>query len=222
MTPREQQPQRGGLPYAFSAYLIWGFFPIYFKMLHGLAALDILAYRILWSVPVAFVILHFRKQWGEFFAAITDSKARRTMMLSSVLISTNWLVYLWAINANQVLATSIGYYLNPLVNVLLGRLFLGERLTRIQAVAVCIAVAGVSVLLANALDTLWISLTLAFSFGGYGLVRKMSPAGSVPGLSVELCLLAPFALAVAIWSATSAAQPMPRPKPMRCWRWAGY
>jgi chloramphenicol-sensitive protein RarD len=199
-------PQPSGLPFAFTAYLLWGFFPVYFKLLHTVAALDVLAFRILWSVPVAFIILYFRKQWGEFRTAITDGKTRKTLMLSSALISINWLVYIWAINEGQILATSIGYYLNPLVNVLLGRLFLGERLSRIQGIAVCVAIVGVSVLLVNALDTLWISLILAFSFGGYGLVRKMSPAGSVPGLSVELCLMAPLAAAVAIFSATTAPQ----------------
>ena len=122
-----QQPQGSGLPYAFSAYLIWGFLPVYFKLLTGIAAFEILAHRIVWSVPIVFAILYFRRQWGEFVAALGNPAVRRLLLVSSVLIAVNWLVYMWAITADKVLATSIGYYLNPLVNVLLGRLFLGER-----------------------------------------------------------------------------------------------
>lgn len=194
------QPQGSGLPYAFSAYLIWGFLPVYFKLLTGIAALEILAFRIVWSVPLVFAILYFRSQWGEFTAALRNPAVRRLLMLSSVLIAVNWLVYVWAISAERVLATSIGYYLNPLVNVLLGRLFLGERLTRLQGVAVAIAALAVAVLMSGALETVWISLTLAFSFGTYGLVRKMVPAGSVPGLAIEMTLLGPLALLVCVWS----------------------
>ncbi|HMS19212.1 MAG TPA: EamA family transporter RarD [Sphingorhabdus sp.] len=203
-TANQRTPQGGGLPYAFSAYLIWGFLPVYFKLLAGVPALDILAFRIVWSVPVVFIILYFRSQWGEFTAAIANPKARRAMMLSAVLIAINWLVYVWAITTDRVLATSIGYYLNPLVNVLLGRLFLGERLTKLQGWAVAVAGMGVAILLAGSLETVWISLTLAFSFGTYGLVRKTAPTGSVPGLAVEMCLLGPIALAVCIWSVSQA------------------
>ena len=194
-----QQPQGSGLPYAFSAYFIWGFLPVYFKLLTAVPALDILAFRIVWSVPMVFGILYFRKQWGEFTAAITNPVARRAMMLSAVLIAVNWLAYVWAITNDRILATSIGYYLNPLVNVLLGRLFLGERLTKLQGWAVAIAALAVAVLMSGTLETVWISLTLAFSFGTYGLVRKMAPTGSVPGLAVEMCLLGPVALAICIW-----------------------
>lgn len=205
MTPANpQQPQSGGLPFAFGAYLIWAFLPVYFKLLTHVPAIDILAYRIVWSVPVVFIILYFRKQWGEFIAAIANPKARRAMMLSAVLIAINWLVYVWAITNEKVLATSIGYYLNPLVNVLLGRLFLGERLTRLQGWAVAIAALAVAILLAGSFETVWISLSLAFSFGTYGLVRKTAPTGSVPGLAAELCLLGPVALAVYIWSLSLA------------------
>ena len=207
MNTQTQQPQGSGLPFAVGAYLIWGFFPIYFKLLHHVAPLEMLSYRILWSVPVVFIILCFRDQWGEFKAAITSPKAVRTMALSSLLISINWLVYVWAIFENYVLATAIGYYLNPLVNVLLGRIFLGERLTRMQGAAVAVAGCAVVILLTRALDTAWISLVLAFSFGGYGLVRKMAPTGSVPGLAVELCLMGPIAAGFVFWF--RATNPVP-------------
>ena len=199
-TAEPQQPQGSGLPYAFSAYFIWGFLPVYFKLLSSVPALDILAFRIIWSVPMVFGILYFRKQWGEFVAAISNPVARRAMMLSAVLIAVNWLVYVWAITNDRILATSIGYYLNPLVNVLLGRIFLGERLTKLQGWAVAIAGLAVVVLMSGTLETVWISLTLAFSFGTYGLVRKMAPTGSVPGLAVEMCLLGPIALVICVCS----------------------
>lgn len=205
MTPANpQQPHGSGLPFAFSAYLMWGFLPVFFKLLTHVPAVDILAFRIVWSVPVVFIILYFRRQWTEFIAAISNPKARRAMMLSAVLIAINWLVYVWAITNERVLATSIGYYLNPLINVLLGRLFLGERLTKLQGWAVAIAALAVAILLAGSFETVWISLSLAFSFGTYGLVRKTAPTGSVPGLAVELCLLGPIALAVCIWSVAQA------------------
>lgn len=199
--------QGSGLPFALTAYVWWGFIPLYFALMKNVAALDILAHRVVWSVPVAFAILWLRGQWREFRQTLANPVARRTMALSSLLISANWLIYLWAIIEGHVLATSIGYYLNPLVNVLLGRLVLGERLTRLQAVAVAVAMLAVSVLLLNALDTLWISLSLALSFSGYGLVRKMAPAGAVPGLAVELCILGPVALAYVGWTLYAGVGP---------------
>jgi chloramphenicol-sensitive protein RarD len=199
VTPPKHQETGSGLPFALGAYLLWGILPVYIKLLSGANAFEVLAHRILWSMPVVLVILLVRKQWGEYGNALTSWTSLRTMLLSSVLISANWGVYMWAIFGGHVMATSIGYYLNPLVNVLLGRIFLGERLTRFQGVAVAIAACGVSVLAFAALDTLWISLWLACSFGGYGLVRKMAPVGSVPGLGVEVTLLSPFALVAAIW-----------------------
>ncbi len=200
MNPPKQTPPPSGLPFAISAYVIWGFFPVYFAALKGVAALDIMTHRIVWSVPIIFIILYFRKQMAEFNAAITSPSALRTMLLSSVFIATNWLVYVWAITEGHVLASSIGYYLNPLVNALLGRVFLKEKISRLQAVAVGLAMLGVVSLAATALDTLWISMTLAFSFGGYGLVRKMAATGAVPGLAVELCLMAPLSLAYMLWT----------------------
>jgi chloramphenicol-sensitive protein RarD len=114
----------------------------------------------------------FRRQIGEYLAALKDWRVLRMLLISAVLIALNWLVYIYSIFTDHVLAASLGYYLNPLVNVMLGMIFLGERLSRLQAVAVVIAGIGVAILLAGALDTLWISLTLAFSFGTYGLIRK--------------------------------------------------
>lgn len=193
-----EDAQRGGLPYALGAYFLWGFLPLYMKLLHVLAPLAVLSHRILWSLPVVMAIMLARGQWTEFRAALSNRRAMLTMLASSTLISVNWLIYIYAIFDDHVLAASLGYYLNPLVNVLLGRLFLGERLTRLQGLAAAVAFAGVSILLFEARDTLWISLSLAVSFGLYGLVRKVAPLGSVPGLAMEVSLLSPLALAGAI------------------------
>jgi chloramphenicol-sensitive protein RarD len=190
---------QGGLPYALGAYAIWGFVPLFFKLLTTVPPVEVLAQRIVWSLPLCFLIMAFRRQIGEYLSALKDWRALRLLLASSVLIAVNWLVYIFAIFTDHVLAASLGYYLNPLVNVLLGMIFLGERLSRLQAVAVAVAGVGVAILLAGALDTLWISLMLALSFGTYGLIRKIAPVGSLPGLAIETTLLLPLSLAVAFY-----------------------
>ena len=190
---------RGGLPYALAAYTIWGFVPLFFKLLESVPAVEVLAQRIIWSLPLCFLIMVFRRQITGYLAALRDPRVLRMLLASALLIAVNWLVYIFAIFTGHVLAASLGYYLNPLINVMLGMLFLGERLGRLQLVAVVIAGIGVAILLAGALDTLWISLTLALSFGFYGLIRKIVPVGSLPGLAIETTLLMPLALAVSGW-----------------------
>lgn len=195
--PAPAGSHEGGLPYALAAYGIWGFVPLFFKLLSSVPPVEVLAQRILWSLPLCFLIMAFRRQIGEYLAVLRDWKVLRLLLASSVLIAVNWLVYIYAIFTDHVLAASLGYYLNPLVNVMLGMVFLGERLSRMQMLAVVIAGVGVAILLAGALDTLWISLTLAFTFGIYGLLRKIAPVGSLPGLSVETTVLLLPSLAVA-------------------------
>lgn len=195
--PAPAGSHEGGLPYALAAYGIWGFVPLFFKLMSSVPPVEVLAQRILWSLPLCFLIMAFRRQIGEYLAVLRDWKVLRLLLASSVLIAVNWLVYIYAIFTDHVLAASLGYYLNPLVNVMLGMVFLGERLSRMQMLAVVIAGVGVAILLAGALDTLWISLTLAFTFGIYGLLRKIAPVGSLPGLSVETTVLLLPSLAVA-------------------------
>lgn len=197
--PAPAGSNQGGLPYALGAYAIWGFVPLFFKLLTTVPPVEVLAQRIVWSLPLCFLIMAFRRQIGEYFSALKDWRALRLLLASSVLIAVNWLVYIFAIFTDHVLAASLGYYLNPLINVLLGMIFLGERLSRLQAVAVAIAGVGVAILLAGALDTLWISLTLAVTFGTYGLIRKVAPVGSLPGLAIETTLLLPLSLAAAAY-----------------------
>ena len=191
--------EQGGLPYALGAYAIWGFVPLFFKLLTSVPPVEVLAQRIVWSLPLCFVIMAFRRQIGDYLAGLKDWRTLRMLLASSLLIAVNWLVYIFAVFTDHVLAASLGYYLNPLVNVVLGMVFLGERLSRLQALAVAIAGIGVAILLAGALDTLWISLTLALSFGTYGLIRKTAPVGSLPGLAIETTLLLPISLAAAAY-----------------------
>ncbi len=192
---------RGGLAAAFGAYFIWGFLPVFFKQLGDVPAVEIISHRVIWAVPLLLLIMAFRRQLTEYWRAISSWSTLRWMLVSAALMSSNWLLYVWAVNSGQILAASLGYFLNPLLNILLGTVFLGEKLNRTQWVAVGIATLGVAVLAVGALGTLWISLSLAGSFAIYGLIRKMAPVGSVPGLAIETSLLLPLALAAAFYFA---------------------
>ncbi len=198
---------RGGLAAAVGAYLCWGFMPLFFKQLGGVSALEIIAHRVIWAVPLLFLIMAFRRQLAEYWRAISSWSTLRWMLVSAVLMSSNWLLYVWAVNSGQILAASLGYFLNPLLNILLGTVFLAEKLNRTQWIAVGIAAAGVAVLAAGAFGTLWISLTLAVSFAIYGLIRKTAPVGSVPGLAIETSLLLPLSIAGAVYFADQPAHP---------------
>ena len=201
MADNSETARPNGLPYAISAYLIWGFVPVYFKLLSHVPSIAILAQRVLWSIPLLLVIMGLRKQLSEFAAIFRHRTHLRNLFASATLIAINWLIYIWAVSTDHILAASLGYYLNPLVNVLLGRLFLGERLRPLQMAAVAVAAIGVAILIGDALDTLWVSVSLALSFGLYGLIRKVTPVGSVPGLAIETTLLAPLALGAVFWYA---------------------
>jgi chloramphenicol-sensitive protein RarD len=190
---------RGAVFAAIGAYSIWGFMPLFFKQLASVPAVEIIAHRVIWAVPLLLCIMAVRKQLAEYRAALTTWATLRWMVLSAVLMSSNWLIYVWAVNNGQILSASLGYYFNPLLNILVGTVFLGERLNRTQWVAVGIAALAAAVLAAGALDTLWISFSLAISFCIYGLVRKMAPIGSVPGLAVETSLLLPLAMGAAYY-----------------------
>jgi len=195
------QSQPSGLPFALGAYVIWGFLPLYLKLVAGVPPFEFVGWRIIWTLPFCLLILAFRRQFAEVRAALGNRRAMLALGTSAALIGFNWFVYVWAIMAGEVYAASIGYYLNPLLNVLLGTAFLGERLSRWQWVAVGIAALAVALLAAGALTTLWISLSLALSFALYGLVRKQVAVGSLPGLTIESGLLMVPSLAIAAWYA---------------------
>ncbi len=195
--------QKSGLAPAIGAYLIWGFLPLYLILVRAVPAFEFVAWRIIWTLPICLLIVAVRRQGSDVRAALADRRALGWLTVSSALIAVNWLVYVWAIQNGQVYAASLGYYINPLVNVLLGTLLLGERLTRAQWVAVAIAAVGVAVLAEGAVTTLWISLTLALTFGSYGLVRKRVTVGSLPGLTIESALLLIPSIALAGWYAAT-------------------
>lgn len=190
-----------GIPAALGAYGIWGFLPLYLILVQSVPPIEFVGWRIIWTLPICLLIVVFRKQIPDLKAALRNSKVLLVLMGSAILIAINWFVYVWAIQTGEVYAASLGYYINPLVNVLLGTMLLKERLSRRQWVAVGLAGLGVAVLLAGALTTLWISLTLAFSFGTYGLLRKQVPVGSLPGLTIESALLIPLSVGIAWWYA---------------------
>lgn len=195
-SPAERDSQwRAGLAYGVAAYALWGVMPIYFRQIASVASLDIVAHRIVWSLLVLAILLTVARAWDEVAAAFRNRKVLLTLLVTAVLIATNWLLYVYAINNGHILAGSLGYYLNPLANILLGRFLLGESLSRRQWAAVAIAGAGVAVLAAGASETLWISLILCFSFASYGLLRKIIAVDSLAGLSIETALLFPIALA---------------------------
>lgn len=201
--PDESQPS--GLPAALGAYLIWGFMPLYLILVAAVPPFEFVGWRIIWTLPICLVIVLFRKQMPDLLSAMSDVRSLKVLAASALLVGTNWLVYIWAIQNGHVYAASLGYYINPLVNVLLGTLVLGERLSRRQWLAVALAMCGIAVLAAGAVTTLWISLTLAFSFGTYGLLRKQVAVGSLPGLTIESAILLLPAAGVAWWYAASPA-----------------
>ncbi|WP_298302339.1 EamA family transporter RarD [uncultured Erythrobacter sp.] len=196
-------PKPSGLPAALSAYMIWGFMPLYIALVSSVPPFEFVGWRIIWTLPVCLLIVAVRRQFSELRRAFSSPKSVLALFASATLIAVNWFIYTWAIMQNQVYATSLGYYLNPLLNVLLGTLLLGERLSKLQWLAVAIAALAVAMLSAGALTTLWISLSLALSFGLYGMVRKQVNVGSLPGLTIETIILVPVASVILLWYATS-------------------
>ncbi|CAA9491711.1 MAG: Uncharacterized inner membrane protein RarD [uncultured Sphingomonas sp.] len=185
---------RAGLAFGIGAYGLWGLLPIYFKLLEQVPSIAIVAHRIVWSLLALGLLVAATRGWGELRAALAHRATLRLLLATSVLIAINWLVYVHAVNSGHILAGSLGYYLNPLANILLGYFVLKEPLGRLQWLAVGIAAAGVAVLAAGALSHLWISLVLCCSFSLYGLLRKIARVDSTAGLTIETAFLFPLAL----------------------------
>lgn len=188
-----------GFWHGLSAYFLWGMLPLYFGLIRDVAPTEVVAQRIVWSLLLVFVLLAITGSLRRFTIVLRTPRALLAMTGSAIMICLNWLVYIWAISNGHIVASSLGYFLNPLVNVLLGFLFLGERLRRNQMIAVGFAAAGVMILSASAMGSLWISLALAFSFAFYGLIRRLSPVAPLEGLAVETLVLSPFAAGYLVW-----------------------
>jgi chloramphenicol-sensitive protein RarD len=191
--------QRAGLAAAVAAFLIWGLIPAYLRAIQVVPAGQVLAHRIAWCAVSVVAWLAARRELSALGAAFADRGVLLRLTASSVLISINWLVYIWAINHGHVIDASLGYFINPLVSVLLGVVVLHERLNRARKLAVAIAAAGVVYLTLVVGRLPWIALALAFSFGLYGLIRKVVAVEAVPGLAVETLLLTPFAGGYLVW-----------------------
>ncbi len=190
---------RNGLLFGVGAYLIWGVLPIYFRALGHTLPTELVAHRIVWSILFLVAIVTLLRQWPSILAAMKSPRAMLMLSTTALLIACNWLVFIWAVDNGHVLEASLGYYLNPLVNVLIGVILLKEPLSRAQLAAVALAAVGVAVLALGSGHGIWISMTLAASFAIYGFIRKIAPVESLQGLSIETALLAPIALAWILW-----------------------
>lgn len=199
---------RTGLILGLLAYTLWGVLPLYFKAIEVLPATDIVAHRVIWSLPFLAALIALTRAWPKVQAAIADPKTIEILIITALLIGGNWLLYVHAVTSGHILAASFGYYLNPLANVLLGRFVLHERLNRLQWAAVAIAAAGISVLAAGALGQLWISLALCATFALYGLLRKVVAADAITGLAIETVILFPLALLWLAWRHSTGAAVM--------------
>jgi chloramphenicol-sensitive protein RarD len=193
---------RAGLIYGISAYTLWGVLPLYLHLLRDVPPAQVLSHRVLWSLLLLFAVIVAMKRLRPLFAV---ARGRIVAMLtaSAALIAVNWFVYIWAVANDHLVEASLGYFINPLVNVALGTLLLGERLGRLQAAAIAVAGIGVAILAASGGGAIWISISLALSFGFYGLIRKVAAIDALGGLTIETAILAPFALAALLYAANT-------------------
>jgi chloramphenicol-sensitive protein RarD len=185
---------KAGAIFAVAAYFMWGIAPLYFKLLQAMPAQEILMHRIVWSALVLVILVFLSGKLTQVKNAIRDIKVMSVLLLSGLLLAANWLLFIWAINSDHLLDASLGYYINPLINVFLGRLFFQEKLRRLQQVAVGLAFIGVAILILSYGQVPWIALALAVSFSVYGLLRKKVAVDSLPGLLLETLMMLPFAL----------------------------
>jgi len=197
--PEARNDTRDGFIAALICYLIWGLLPIYFVFVSAVAPVEVLLHRIVWAVPFGALIIFFRRQWPEVKRALTHKAMMFWLVIAAMFIAINWYVYIYAIQNNQIFQGSLGYYINPLVYVLIGVMFLGEKLRSLQIAAVVLATIGVLVLTFSGGEFPAIALTLAFSFSVYGVIRKRIVIGAMPGLFVETIVLLPIALVWLGW-----------------------
>jgi chloramphenicol-sensitive protein RarD len=190
---------QAGILYAALAYVMWGVFPVYFKALQAVPADQILVHRMLWSLAFVLVVLAWRRQWSWLGTVVRQPRVLAGFTASALILSTNWFIYIWAVNSGHVLDASLGYFINPLVNVTLGYVFLHERLRPGQWAAVALAACGVAWLTWQSGQPPWVALLLATSFGAYGLLRKTAKLGPLEGLALETLVLFPFALGYLVW-----------------------
>lgn len=195
----DEAARRVGLAYGLAAYGWWGLIALYFKAVEDASPFELLGHRMIWSVPLLGLLLTLRGRWGEVKAAILSRRAMLTLLLSTALIAVNWFLFIWSVASGRLSEASLGYFINPLVSVALGAIFLGERMRLVQYLCLGLAAMGVVVRVAALGHLPWVALTLAVSFGFYGLMRKTMPVKPIPGLFCEVTLLLPPALGFLIW-----------------------
>lgn len=208
MTFEQQQEVRKGVFLALAAYIMWGIAPIYFKTVSSVSALEVLSHRVIWSFFLLAAMLHFGRQWRGVLTVIRNPIKVAYLLVTAVLIGANWLTFIWAINANHMLDASLGYYINPLINIVLGMLFLGERLRKLQWFAVLLAAIGVAIQLVVFGSLPVVAFILAITFAVYGLLRKKVGVDAQSGLFIETLLLVPVALIYLAWFADSPTSSM--------------
>ena len=191
----DQREERSALIAGFAAFITWGLVPVYWKLLKTVPATEILAHRFVWTTVFLILLLSWQRRWSEVFEAAHSRRAMLYCLTSGSSIAINWFLFIWAVNTEHIIETSLGYFMTPLVNVLFGATFLRERLTRWQLVSVLLATVGVLNLTFGYGRFPWIALSLCFSFGVYGLLRKKSGTRAIPGLFFETIALAPIAAA---------------------------
>ena len=190
-----------GIAFGLLAYLIWGFFPLYFRQLSAVPPMDVLSHRAVWACVFVGVLLTLRARWANVAAILRAPRQLAMLGLAALLVGSNWLVFLWAVANQQVVASSLGYFLTPLVNVLLGLLVLKERLNRLEWLSVALAVAAIGNEVATLGSLPWVSLFLAATFGTYGLVRKQVPVDALSGLWLETLAMLPLCGIYALYQA---------------------
>lgn len=202
-SPAATGDTREGFYLALTAYLLWGLLPFYMKAVAHIPAIEVLAHRILWSVPVAGLVILVLRRTGDLRLALASPRMVAQAALTAMLVAANWGIYVWAIAADRALETALGYYINPLFSVFLAAVLLGERLVRLQLLAIGFAVAAVALLTWHAGGLPWVSLALTFTWGFYALFKKTLPVGPTQGFFLEVMLLTPPALAFAIYLAAA-------------------
>lgn len=200
-----EQDKKIGVLSAVIAYLIWGFAPMYFKQLLAVPALEILVHRIIWSILVLAILIVVLKLSRKLISVMANKKILSILALSSGLLAFNWFLFIWAVNNNKMLEASLGYYINPLLNMLLGFVFLRERLENLQKLSVLLALIGVLFLIISVGKFPWVALALASSFSIYGLLRKLIAVDSISGLFIESLLMAPLAIFYWMFFASDAS-----------------
>ena len=183
----ERQSQRDGVLTALIAYVLWGVFPVYFKLVQAVPPTEVLVHRIVWAVPFGALILHVRRQWPEVRHAFASPSTIFWLALAALAISANWFIYIWAVQQEEVLQASLGYYINPLMYVLVGVAFLRERLRRAQVISVLLAAVGVGYLTIRGGEFPFVAVSLALLFTLYGVIRKQVAIGAMPGCSSRRC-----------------------------------